>query len=110
MEALRATELEVSLIVYRNEYAPSVDATAVSTHIFNSCGCFFFFFVFESWDVKNKPEADIFFLLAFPFTACLLMVAVVFVTLFFIYSCKSTPTNTQCSLFYIHLTDVEVEK
>lgn len=45
LEALRAVELEVSLIVYINEYTPSVDATAVSTHTFNSCGCFFFFFL-----------------------------------------------------------------
>ena len=56
LETLRAVELEVSLIVYRNEYTPSVDATAVSTHTFNSCGCFFL--LLESCNVENRPEAE----------------------------------------------------
>lgn len=58
LEALRAVELEVSLIVYRNEYTLSADATAAST--FNSWGCF----LSSSWNcnVENKPEANIIFL------------------------------------------------
>lgn len=63
-------ELEVSLIVYRNEYTPSVDATAASTHTHSIHVDEFFFFSLEAADVENRPEAEILYFFAFLFTAC----------------------------------------
>lgn len=102
--ALRAEELEVSLIVYRNEYTPSVDATAASTHTFNSCGWFFPFFLEAAmWKIGLKLK--FFFFLAFLSQHALWLLLNVFFFLYlFLYTHAWTHTYTHTLYvpFYIH--------
>lgn len=53
LEVLRAVELEDGLIVYRNEYLASVDATAVSTQTHIQFMKVFFFFFLSSWKLHG---------------------------------------------------------